>query len=161
MKPISSFTQAILFAVSAAFTPALAAEIDFSKIPAPVQKTIQDSQKEGTLDDVRTRVAQGDLLYVADFEVPGENNDVELQISPEGKLVATQQELAFTEAPEAVQKAAGKRLVGGAKIDEVVKRTADGAVTFLIAIDQQAGPDLHLTLTSDGAVLEDRPDNGR
>jgi len=160
MKP-QSLVQTFLFTTSVAFTPCLAAEVDFTKIPAPVQKTIQDAQTEGTLDDVKTRVSKGNLLYVADFEVPGENNDVELQISPEGKLIATQREIAFTEAPESVQKTAQDRLVNGSKIDEVVKRTADGAVTFLIEINQQTGPDLHLILTSDGSVLEGRPDNGR
>lgn len=125
-------------------------EVRLENTPAAVQSTIAANTGNGKLDEVDRVSFDGKTFYIAEIDMPGDN-DIDLYISEDGTLTRSVQEIPRKDVPEAVTRAAEAAANGG-KIDDIDKETAGETVTYHVEIDRP-GPDLKLVISPDGNVV--------
>ena len=148
MKTIAIITVlALTTAIASARTQRR--EIRLTDCPQAVQSTIQGNARGGHIDEVDFISIDGKDIYIAEVELP-QDRDLKVYVLGNGTLVKTLEDIALSEAPEAV----GKAVHGlGGTIDEVEKETAGQAVTYHVEIDRHGAPDLGVVVSADGSIL--------
>jgi uncharacterized membrane protein YkoI len=115
--------------------------------PAAVRQTVNDNSRGGVLDDFDVITIDGKSIYIAEIELPAE---LKIYVSENGSLLKTREDIPFSAAPEAVRKAV--TALGGT-VDETKLETSGKTSTYLIEIDRLGEPDLNVTVSPEGAVL--------
>ena len=89
---------------------------DKGKLPDNITAVIKDKYPGSKIEEAGEDF-EGISIY--EVEVEQENNEFELSISPDGKLIEQEQEIGVEDLPMAVQK-----VIKGAKIEEATKEIA-------------------------------------
>lgn len=132
--------------------------IALSACPAPVQKTIEQNLRGGTLDEIESITIEGRTLYVADVDL-SRDHDLKIHVAADGALVRLKEDIDLSKAPEAVRDAAKKLVPAGGRIDDVDKESAGGKVTYHVEIDRPNTSDLKVVFSPEGAILSQREDH--
>ncbi len=125
-------------------------DIRLADCPAAVQTTIQNKLGNGRLDEVERLAIEGKEIYIAKIDLPG-NHDLRIYIDGAGKMVKMIEEIAAKKLPDAVRTALEK--IGG-RLDDIEKISEGETVTYQVEIDRHGSPDLHVTVSADGKILE-------
>lgn len=160
MKTNSSFLFFIVLITAATLRASMAnaEEISLTACPPAVQETIRQNQRAGVLDEVKVISIEGRSLYLAEVKLAGDR-DLKIQVSSDGSLLKTREEIPLAELPAAVKEAAAKLVPAGGSIDDVEREVAAGKTTYRLEIDRPQTRDLKLHLAEDGAVLNQRDDS--
>jgi uncharacterized membrane protein YkoI len=155
MKTI--LTQSLIALSLAAFSFA-DDDISLHQCPPSVQETIQKNLRGGKLDDIEKKHHGDRSIYVAEVELPGrdDDNDLELHISDDGRLLKSIEDIDLKDTPPAVRDAL--RNFGG-KVDDVDRVEMDGQVTYHAEIDRNNDDDLDVVVAADGKVIRETRDD--
>jgi hypothetical protein len=149
----------IPFAAIAAFAvPASAGrddhELALAECPGAVQATIIQAARNGALDEIElVHFADGDL-YVAEVDLP-DRRDLEVYVAADGRLVRTEEEIAWTELPARVQATLSQQAGNMAEIEDITRNTSGRTVTFSAEIDVpgKGMPEIDVEVATDGRLL--------
>lgn len=148
MKAIAIITVlALTTAIASARTQRR--EIRLTDCPQAVQSTIQGNARGGHIDEVDFISIDGKDIYIAEVEQP-QDRDLKVYVSGNGTLVKTLEDIALSEAPEAVRNAV--QGLGG-RIDDVDKETAGQVVSYHLEIDRHGAPDFDVVVSAEGSIL--------
>lgn len=152
-SPFLSLAAIALLAATAMPLPTVRAEdIKLSATPPLVQATIQQYQRDGKVEDVETKTAEGQTWYEAEVKLANDR-DLKIHVRADGSLIKTSEEIALTEVPPVVQDAANKAVPTG-KVDKVHRVITNGlTTTYKIEIDRSGADDVKLEITETGTVL--------
>ncbi len=141
----------LLFIPAAALVSAVAvavADIPEASVPANVVNAVKTAfPKAGPIEWDKDGVIN--KHFEADFRVDG--LEVEVDVSPEGQILRTKEDLAPSSVPEAVRAAALKQLAGS-RIEDAKKITEGQAVRYEVEVEA-GDKDLDVTISADGKVL--------
>lgn len=141
-----------LVALSLLGVSARADDIELSATPPLVQATIQQYQRDGKVEDVETKTAEGQTWYEAEVKLAGDR-DLKIHVRADGSLIKTVEEIPAAEVPPAVQAAANQAVPTG-KVDKVHRVITNGlTTTYKIEIDRSGADDVKLEVTETGAIL--------
>jgi hypothetical protein len=129
-------------------------EIRLDQAPQSVQSAIQEHVRNGKLDELEKVTLDGKTLYIAEIKLP-QKRDLDLYFAEDGSLMKSAEEIHLADVPAAVRTAVEALAAAHGKIDEIDKVTVGSTVTFHFEIDRR-GPDLHLVVSPDGQILEER-----
>jgi uncharacterized membrane protein YkoI len=133
-------------------------DISLHQCPPAVQDAIQKNLRGGKLDDIEKKHYGDRSTYVAEVELPGrdDNNDLELHIAEDGRLLKSIEDIDLKDTPPAVRDAL--RNFGG-KVDDVDRVEMDGQVTYHAEIDRNNDDDLDVVVAADGKVIRETRDD--
>lgn len=150
-------TPLAIAALAAFAAPASAGddyELALAECPQPVQATIQQAARDGALDEIElVRYPNGDL-YVAEIDLPGKR-EREVYVAPDGRLVSTEEEIAWNELPARVQATLVRQAGNAAHVEDIVRVTSGKTVTYAAEIDfpGKGAPELDVEVAADGRLL--------
>jgi uncharacterized membrane protein YkoI len=128
-------------------------KVKLGDCPPAVQKAIQDKAAGGEIKKVEKGTEEKGTVYEAEIKTT-DGKEIEIAVTPEGKLVKTELKVKLTECPAAVQKAITEKSAGGT-IKEVEKVVASGGkVTYTAEIKPAKGDTMELKVTEEGKVLK-------
>jgi hypothetical protein len=152
---ISALAPAILGALLLGTARADQHDLTLAACPAAVQAVITSHQKSGKLEDIKSVTTEGRKLYLADFELSGQQ-DLKLYIAEDGTIVTTREDLAMAKAPVAVKAAAERLVPAGGRVEDLEKDVTDGKTTYRVEIDAKDGKDIKAVLAEDGTVISQK-----
>jgi uncharacterized membrane protein YkoI len=127
-------------------------------LPAAAADAVKKAFPKATIEEVE-REREGLVLY--EVELKADGKEIEVEVTPDGQIVAVEREVAKEDLPEAVAKALGK-LAGDAKIQEIEKEEVH-AVLKLVKLDtprvvyeaefMQNGKEVEVKIAGDGTLL--------
>ena len=144
------------FALSCFFVAALhaapQAKIDLNKLPAAVQRTIQDETKGAEIKNIHKETEHGVVQYEVETMRDGKHRDFEVDRT--GSLLAVEEETSIDSIPAAAQAAILKR-VGDGKLGmvEVVKK--GGVTMYEAAYTAKNGKKHEFLVKADGTPTKD------
>lgn len=128
-------------------------KVNLKDCPAAVQKAIEEKAAGGKIKGVEKATEKNVVNYEAEIKTK-DGKDIEVIVTAEGKLVATEMKIELSAAPEAVQKTVKEKTAEG-KIKEVEKViAADGKVTYTVEIKPAKGDDMELAVSESGKVIK-------
>jgi uncharacterized membrane protein YkoI len=108
-------------------------KIKFQDLPPAVQETAKAQSQGATVRGYSKEIEKGKTEYEVQLVVDGKKRDV--SIDPNGKVIETEQEVAFDSVPEKAQDAI-KHQAGGAKIERVEQVKSDQATVYEAVVHQ-------------------------
>lgn len=108
-------------------------KIKFQDLPPAVQETAKSQSQGATVRGYSKEIEKSKTEYEVQLVVDGKKRDV--SIDPNGKVIETEQEVAFDSVPEKVQDAI-KHQAGGAKIERVEQVKSDQATVYEAVVHQ-------------------------
>lgn|SRR5690606_2809851 len=142
-----------LAVTSLAYLPVGAQGVQKRGVPAVVLNAFQQQfPKARQVEWERNR----DGNYEVEFDNGIFGRDHEVIISPEGKVLRHEEELASYSLPDAVKKAIETEF-GGYRVDDVKKIDAGGTITYAVDLDSRHG-DLDVIFAADGTIVKERMD---
>ena len=108
-------------------------KIAFKDLPPAVQETAKAQSQGATVRGYSKEIEKGKTEYEVQLTVDGKKRDV--SIDPNGKVIETEQEVAFESVPEKAQDAI-KHEAGGAKIERVEEVKSDQATVYEAHVHQ-------------------------
>ncbi len=110
----------------------------FSKCPDAAQKAFQERAAGGKIGTGEKAAAEKRTVYEAEIKTK-DGKEIEVIVTPEGKLAATEYKLELLASPEAVQKTITGKSTGGG-LEHVEKWVAAGCkVTYTTEIKPAKG----------------------
>jgi hypothetical protein len=148
---MSSHTAAAL-AIAMLIAPGLAvAETD---CPSAVKDAAQKAYPGSRVTSCKQEKEKGKVQYEVKLATKGEQK-LELDISPEGSVLLTEEVVATGSVPKGVMSAFGAKYPK-MKADRAEKQTtADGTVTYEIAFKDAKGKKHEATFKEDGTFVEE------
>lgn len=133
-------------------------DISLNQCPPAVQETIQKNLRGGKLDGIEKKHYGDRSIYVADIDLPGltDDNELELHIAEDGKLLKSVEDIDLKNVPAAVRDALN---AFGGKVDDLDRVETDGKVTYHAEIDREKDHDLDVVVTEDGKVIRETRDD--
>ena len=134
MKTSSSFARIVLVTAvlgCMAGTGIAGEEEDSNSLPAAVQKTAREVIGKAPIHEVEPAFANGRHGYEVEFKREGK--EMAIVVSPEGKLLQTEERMSVGDAPEKIAKAVLKLFPDG-KITHIKSVEIDGVVHFEISV---------------------------
>src|SRR5262249_40602192 len=116
-------------------------------LPAPVQKTVQETLKGGEIKGISRETEGGVTQYEVETVLNGKNRD--FNVDTKGSLVALEEETAIESIPPAARDAIVKK-VGTGKISMVETLTEGGQTFYEAAYTTKAGKKAEVTVKPDG-----------
>jgi hypothetical protein len=107
----------------------------------------------GHLDEARVKMFGDRPVYFLELERPM-FRDLEAFVDGEGVVLARRDELEAEALPPAVRDAAAVKVPEGATIDDVMRQEMNGSVRFVLELDREGAPDLHLHFSENGQEIE-------
>jgi hypothetical protein len=121
------------------------------KLPPAVQKTIRQTAAKGTITKtVKETEKDGTVLYEVAYTVGSKK--FEAEVSPAGKLLVVDEQIALSAAPAAVQKVIKEKTAGG-KIIKIEKAT-EGKTVFYEAEYTKGGKKHEVQVDPGGKILK-------
>ncbi|HVH88487.1 MAG TPA: PepSY-like domain-containing protein [Terriglobales bacterium] len=109
------------------------AKIKFKDLPPAVQETAKAQSQGATVRGYSKEIEKGKTEYEVQLLVDGKKRDV--SIDPNGKVLETEQEVAFDSVPQKAQDAI-KQEAGGAKVEKVEAVKSDQPTVYEALIHQ-------------------------
>ena len=135
----------------AAFGTFAISAIEISKLPAAVQKTVQDETKNATDVKVSKETEGGKTLYEVESKVKGKGRD--LMVSAQGAVLSIEEEMALADIPGPARTAIEKLAMGGA-IGKVEAVTKGSVVTYEAVITKKGMKKTEVMVNGDGSVAK-------
>jgi len=145
-------TLVVLSAMVAIGLPAFAKSLQLKDLPAPVQKTVQDTLKGGEIKNISKEVEKGVTQYEVESMLNGKHRD--FNVDSKGKLIVVEEEVAVDSIPAAAKAAIEKKAAGG-KLGMVEIVTKDGVVLYEAAFTSKAGKKGAVLVKADGTETKD------
>lgn len=121
-------------------------KLDFKDLPPAVQDAVKAQSQGATVRGYSKEMEKGKSEYEVQLVVDGKKRDV--SIDPSGKVIETEQEVAFASIPEKAQDAI-KREAGGARI-ETVEQVKSNQATVYEALVRQNGKKHEIRILESG-----------
>ena len=126
--------------------------------PAAVQKAFKEKAGDGKIGKVEKATEEKATVYEAEIKTK-DGKDLEVVVTPEGALVATELKVELSACPEAVQKTIKEKAADG-QIKGIEKvTTAKGAITYTAEIKPAKGDMMDLEVSEKGKVIKFEKDN--
>jgi hypothetical protein len=156
---IPAIIAPFLIAAIAAFArPASAGkddhELALAECPQAVQAAIVQAARSGVLDEIElVHFADGDL-YVAEVDLPGKR-DLDVYVAADGRVVQTEEEIAWNELPARVQATFSQQAGNTARIEDITRISSGSTVSFSAEIDfpGKGPPEIDVEVAADGRLL--------
>jgi len=154
MKLFPCFALIVLVAVGltcpcvTGFTEEEKADLD--ALPAAVQKTARELVGKAKVEEVENTFEAGKRAYEVEFERNGK--EMAVVISPEGKLLQTEDRMSVGDTPKNIRNAVLKQFPKG-EITHIKSVQIDGVVHFEVSV-QEGGHAHDLKLDKDGRLLK-------
>jgi hypothetical protein len=122
-------------------------------LPAPVQKTVQDTLKGGEIKNISKEVEDGVTQYEIESMLNGKHRD--FNVDAKGKLLVVEEEVDITGIPAAAKAAIEKKAAGGmlGMVETVTK--SDGTTLYEAAYTSKAGKKGSVLVKADGTPTKD------
>ena len=120
-----------LFVVAIAF--AEETKIQFKDLPPAVKAAVKAQSQGATVKGYSKEIENGKTEYEVQLLVDGKKRDV--SFDPDGKVLETEEVVAFGSVPEKAQGAI-KQQAAGAKVEKVEKVTSDRATVYEALVTQ-------------------------
>jgi hypothetical protein len=124
-------------------------KITMDQVPAAVQQAIKGYASADEIKGIEDGDADG--TKVIEFDVEKNGKASEIAFKPDGQLFGTEEDVAFADLPEAVQKTVND-LGAGAKIGDPEKAVQDGKVSYEVVIERD-GKKTEFTFSPDGKKI--------
>ena len=108
-------------------------KVKFKDLPPAVQETAKAQSQGALVKGYSREVEKGKTEYEVQLVVDGKKRDV--SIDPNGKVIETEQEVAFESVPQKAQETI-KHQSGGAKIERLEEVKSDHATVYEALIHQ-------------------------
>lgn len=142
-----------LFILSLAYLPVTAQGVQQRGVPAVVLNAFQQQfPKARQVEWEKKR----DGNYEVEFDIGLFSRDHQAIISPEGKILRHEEELASYSLPDAVKQQI-KAEFDGYRIGDVKKVDTGGTITYEVELDSRYG-DLEVVFGADGKIIKERMD---
>jgi uncharacterized membrane protein YkoI len=136
----------------------LARDISLKDVPAAVKLTIEKEAKGYEIDDIEQETDDGRVVYEVDID-KGDDNEIKIKVSPEGKLLEKEEEMYPEELPGFVLKAIEKSIPGLDLDDAEMKIESDGKVEYQVEGENDEIK-AEFKIDGNGNILEiDKEDN--
>ena len=156
MKLKKIIQQASVIALTAGFAACAFAgdekevKITMDKVPAAVQDAVKKYATESEIKGIEESDVDGTKVIEFDIEKNGKTSEVAFR--PDGKLFSTEEEVALTDCPEAVQKTIAK-ISKGATAGKPEKVVQEGKTSYEIIIEKK-GEKTEYTISPEGKVTD-------
>jgi len=125
-------------------------EVALDQVPAPVRATILKEAGTNTIDEIEKETENGVTMYEAEWKVDGK--EVEIKVTPDGKIVAREKEVTIDQVPDAARKTILKEAAGN-KIEEIEEETKNGVTTYE-AEWHEGDKEIEIKVAADGKLLD-------
>lgn len=125
-------------------------KITIDKVPAAVQDAVKKHAAESEIKGIEESDVDGTKVIEFDIEKNGKASEIAFR--PDGKLFSTEEEVALTDCPEAVQKTIAK-ISKNAKAGKPEKIVQEGKISYEIVIEKK-GEKTEYTLSLEGKVTD-------
>jgi len=144
---------AFLTVVTIAGLASAAKSLQVKDLPAPVQKTVQDTLKGGEIKNISKEVEKGVTQYEVESMRNGKHRD--FNVDAKGKLIVVEEEVDLAGIPAAAKAAIEKKVAGGklGMVETVDK--GDGAMLYEAAYTSKAGKKGAVLVKADGTETKD------
>ncbi len=125
-------------------------KITSDKVPAAVQDAVKKYATESEIKGIEESDVDGTKVIEFDIEKNGKASEIAFR--PDGKLFSTEEEVALTDCPEAVQKTIAK-ISKNAQAGKPEKIVQEGKTSYEIVIEKK-GEKTEYTLSPEGKVTD-------
>ena len=125
-------------------------EVTLDQVPASVRATILKEAGTNTIDEIEKKTENGVTMYEAEWKVGGK--EVEIKVTPDGKIVAREIEVTIDQVPAAVKATILKEAAGN-KIEEIEAETKNGTTTYE-AEWHEGDKEIEIKVAPDGTLLK-------
>jgi hypothetical protein len=141
-----------LLALPLAFVLA-AAGLELKNLPAPVQKTVQDTLKGGQIKSISKESEHGVTQYEVETMLNGKHRD--FNVDTKGKLIVVEEEVDIASIPAAARAAIEKKAAGGkVRMLETVDK-GDGVILYEASYTSKVGKKAAVLVKADGTETKD------
>jgi hypothetical protein len=131
----------------------VAASLKLKDLPAPVQKTVNETLKGGEIKSIDKEVEKGVTQYEVETMLNGKHRD--FNVDSKGKLIVVEEEIDLAGVPAAA-KAAIEKKVGSGKLRMVESvDKGDGAILYEAAYTTKVGRKGSILVKADGTETRD------
>jgi hypothetical protein len=126
-----------------------AATLKLTDLPAPVQKTVNETLKGGAIKSIGKEVENGVTQFEVETTLNGKHRD--FNVDAKGKLLAVEEEIDLAKVPAAAKATIEKKVAGGklGMVESVDK--GDGAILYEAAYTTKAGKKGSILVKADGS----------
>ena len=125
-------------------------KITSDKVPAAVQDAVKKYATESEIKGIEESDVDGTKVIEFDIEKNGKASEIAFR--PDGKLFSTEEEVALTNCPEAVQKTIAK-ISKNAQAGKPEKIVQEGKTSYEIVIEKK-GEKTEYTISLEGKVTD-------
>lgn len=148
IKPILFTLTAAAIAAGCASESSNEVKITMDQVPAAVQQAVKAYASATQIKDIEDSDVDGTKVIEFDIEKNGKASEVAFK--PDGQLFSTEEAVAFTDLPAAVQSAINEK-VKGTKVATPEKVVMDGKVSYEVVIEN-GGKKTEFTFSPDGKI---------
>ena len=138
--------------LAALVCPLSAKSLLLKDLPAPVQKTVQETLKGGEIKNISKEVEKGVTQYEVESLLGGKHRD--FNVDAKGKLIVVEEEVDLASIPAPAKATIEKKAAGG-KLGMVESVTKDGVVIYEAAFTSKAGKKSSVLVKADGTETKD------
>jgi len=142
----------VLPALAALVCPISAKSLQLKDLPAPVQKTVQETLKGGEIKNISKEVEKGVTQYEVESMLGGKHRD--FNVDANGKLLVVEEETDLASIPAPAKAAIEKKAAGG-KLGMVESVTKDGVVIYEASFTSKSGKKGSVLVKPDGTETKD------
>ncbi len=125
-----------------------AQEVPIDKIPAAIMKTVKEKFPKAKIIKADKEVEDGKTVF--ELEMTEDGKSVDVNFTPEGKILVIEREIAAAKLPKAVSAAVTKKHPQG-KITKVEEVTENDVVSYEVFVND-GGKDFELAFDADGKI---------
>jgi hypothetical protein len=148
-----TFLALIAVVAISGLASAAAKSLQVKDLPAPVQKTVQETLKGAEIKSISKEVEKGVTQYEVETMANGKHRD--FNVDAKGKLIVVEEEVDLASIPAAAKAAIEKKVAGGklGMVETVDK--GDGAILYEAAYTSKAGKKGGILVKADGTETKD------
>jgi hypothetical protein len=150
IKSTAALVLAVGFATAAYAGDEQEVKITMDKVPAAVQEAVKKYAAESEIKGIEESDVDGTKVIEFDIEKNGKASEVAFR--PDGRLFSTEEEVALTDCPEAVQKTIAK-ISKGTTAGKPEKVVQEGKTSYEIIIEKK-GEKTEYTISPEGKVTD-------
>jgi len=129
-----------------------AKSLQLKDLPAPVQKTIQETLSGGEIKNISKETEKGVTQYEVESMLNGKHRD--FNVDSKGKLLVVEQEVELSSIPAAARATIEKKAAGG-KLGMVETVTKGDVVLYEAAFTSKSGKKGSVLVKADGTETKD------
>ncbi|MBE3118901.1 MAG: hypothetical protein IMZ50_09125 [Candidatus Atribacteria bacterium] len=124
--------------------------LKMSQVPPKVQQAIQQYATASEIKQITKGDVDGTIAYEFQIEKGGRKSEV--SITPDGRFLASEEEMPLSEFPDPARKLIDAQAAGGRVVS--TKKILEDGKTVFAAIIEKAGKQEEITVTPDGKVID-------